>query len=1228
MIEKVMEKKLQVENECMVLKEGGLYIPVHVDGREIAMLVDTGAAHSFMTMDLLRVLGIKWMTSAKQLKVTSALGKEEVTNKRAQIRVQLGTVICKFPVWILEELQVPLIMGWEDQKRFEVHIDAAQERVSLRGQWVKMVQPEEILNPAYALESWLIPGESEVCLPMKVRGVVPGQQVLFQGETSKLLVARSLCAVESVLQEGGIQETCIWMPVVNTEPAEMRLMQGEQVGWTKLFAVSQAELQKAPREKKKIDFGRMEEKAQLAQVDVQIRKKLMELMQEYGEIFSEELKGASQKIPVQHEIILQEKGPVHVQMRRRSPAEEELEEKEVQRLYQWDLIESSVSAWNAPLLLIPKKDGKTRVVVDYRRLNAITKKVHYPLPRIDTMLDTLAGSSVFTVLDACSGYHQIQMNPADKEKTAFSSKSGHHQWKVMPMGLCNAPATYQRVMDCLLRGLKWQYCLIYIDDLIVYSQTSERHLEHLRKVFQVLKEANIKLKLSKCILMQREVCYLGHIISKEGTRPNPKLTEAVQHYPRPKDKHGVKRFLGLVGYYRRFIHHFAHLAKPISKLLRQQEEFKWGDEQEQSFQTLKSRLLDKPVLSFPDFRKPFEIYSDASDNCLGATLEQERKAIAYASRTLQEAEQHYPQHEKECLAAVWAIETFRPYVAGAHFILHTDAISLKWLMSQKLLKGRMARWTIRLQQYDCEIKHIPGEKLPQADALSRINQLTSRALPAEVRMEDVVTGNQLQKLQMNCEEVGRIYKSLVDENYDTEAVKKQWPKLREDFVMENGILHVLPQFSHRIGGLKMKVVIPKALRKELLEVAHQDPLSGHLGVEKTLTRLRESYYWPKMHQDVQKEVQQCAICQQVQAWSKAQPREAMKHIQAGEPFEILCMDYLGGLPETPRGNKYILLFVDAYTRWAEAAATRDESAETVASCLMNLIVCRHGVPQRIHSDQGANFMSELMKCMIAKLGAKQSKTTTYHPQGNGITERCNRSLITLLRKLALNDEGNWDLHLPKALLAYRTAVHNSTMYSPFELVYGRKAKLPLDFLVEKSPTRTSIPEFVQQQQEELKKAAELIRELQEKQQDKVAIGKRQVYGHHQLVWMHQEPVGVGHKLKAKWTGPWEIIEPMGNNVYKIDANGKEKLVNAMRLKPYIHQAEKPRLVEDEAQEPEYEVEMILQHQGEGECLQYLVKWKTYPVEESTWEPATQCHCPQKIADYWNAKKGQKKIAKC
>lgn len=454
------------------------------------------------------------------------------------------------------------------------------------------------------------------------------------------------------------------------------------------------------------------------------KEQLLALLLQYADVFATTRDDLGRTGKLKHDIDTAGAHPVRQRVRRIPPQRRQEVQELLNKMLENGVIKPSNSPWASPVVLVRKKDGSLRFCIDYRKLNQVTTKDAYPLPRVDDTLNALAGSQWFTTLDLLSGYWQVEVAEKDKGKTAFCTTEGLYEFNVMPFGLCNAPATFQRLMDLVLAGLDWSHCLVFIDDLVILGATFRTHLQNLQAVFQRLRDSNLRVKPSKCSFLQSKVHFLGHVVSRDGVSADPEKVDKVANWPVPTSTKEVQQFLGLAGYYRRFVKSFADIARPLHRLTERNAVFRWTKECEAAFTTLRKCLISSPVLAYPDHTKPFILDTDASNTGIGGVLSQqgpdgEERVIAYASRVLSKPERNYCVTRRELLAAIYFTQHFRLYLLGQQFTLRTDHGSLTWLKSFKEPDGQLARWLEHLQQFDFEIVHRPGHKHSNADALSR-----------------------------------------------------------------------------------------------------------------------------------------------------------------------------------------------------------------------------------------------------------------------------------------------------------------------------------------------------------------------------------------------------------------------------------------------------------------------------------------------------------------------------
>ncbi|XP_041961809.1 uncharacterized protein LOC121720042 [Alosa sapidissima] len=762
----------------------------------------------------------------------------------------------------------------------------------------------------------------------------------------------------------------------------------------------------------------------------------------------------------------------------------------LQGMLEGGVIRESSSPWASPVVLVRKKDQSWRFCVDYRKLNEVTHKDAFPLPRVEETLTCLKRAEWYSTLDLASGYWQVEVHPSDKEKTAFATPVGLYQFERMPFGLCNAPATFQRLMQRCLGGQVHDFLLIYLDDVIIYSPDFDSHLEHLGQVFLKLQDHGLKLQPSKCRLLQKSVKYLGHVVGGGGVATDPSKTQAVQQWPVPTTVREVRSFLGFVGYYRRFIPAFAQKASPLHALLRgtgghKTRSIKWTSDCERAFSQLKQALVKAPVLAYADFTLPFRLYTDASLHGLGAVLAQvqggRERVIAYGSRSLHDAEkqdQNYSAFKLELLALKWAVtDKFKDYLWGATFQVFTDHRPLLHLRTAKLGAVEQ-RWVAQLDNFDFSLCHKRAlSRLPEALLAGRVEAPTNGGTQ-EVWAERQGSDPDLtliRRWQQQGHEPSAVERQTLQ--LAGRQLLREWPNLT---VMEGVLLCKRPA-SGALGEVTA-VVVPVADRRQVW-TRYREAL-GHAKGYRLLAALRERVFWNGMNRDNRRWVRECTQCclnSNVEG-----PRAPLCSIDSSYPWETLALDYLS-LNRAGDRYPYILVIVDLFSRFAFAVPTKDQTAPTTAGVLWTTVFQSFGCPERILTDQGPAFEAELTQQLCGLYGCHKVRTTPYHPQGNGACERMNQTILGLLNTLSQREQGRWMEHLPELTHAYNNTPHSVTGLAPFFVLFGRHARLPVDQLmgVHRSEWRGNTLEWIGEHHGRLTSAYQLVRQgtQQRQQQD-------------------------------------------------------------------------------------------------------------------------------------------------
>jgi transposase InsO family protein len=941
---------------------------------------------------------------------------------------------------------------------------------------------------------------------------------------------------------------------------------------------------------------------------------------------------------VRHRIDLTDpmQSPIRQRYRRIPPAMFEEVRQHIEMMLACNVIRPSSSAWSSPVVLVRKSDGGLRFCVDYRQVNACTKRDAYDLPRIEETIDCLKGAKYFSCLDLKSGYWQVEMKEEDKPITAFSvGPLGFFEFNSMPFGLCNSPATFQRLMQQCLQDIHLEQCLIYLDDIVVFSSTIEEHLERLRAVFNRLNSFGLRLKPSKCQFLRTSVKYLGHVVSEAGVAVDPDKVAALRSMAAPTNVQELQRFLGFVGYHRRFIPKFSSLSRPLNDLLVAKRSFRWEEEQELAFQTLVAKVTEAPVLAYADFTSPFILHVDASMSGLGAMLMQvqggHRRVIAYASRSLRSPETRYPVHKLEFLALKWAVtEKFHDYLYGASFEVVTDNNPLTYVLRSAKLDATSHRWVSALAGYDFTITYQPGRDNVCADFLSRLPITQSaeavRTMLQSPLQQDIVTNAALQApeecfsvpslrpydmevTQQNDPVLKQLRLTFERQERPSQAARRnqpeelrkllrQWDKL----VLNRGVLYRKAVID---GETVTQLLIPSALRKEVMSSLHDN--MGHVGRDRTVDLVRHRVYWPGWYKDVLSKVQNCRNCICRKTLNDQAP---LVPIQSSQPLELVCMDYLS--LEASRGYGNVLVITDHFTKFAVAIATKNQTAHTTARVLYQDFVVRYGIPSRLHSDQGANFLSSVVKELCLLLGTERSRTTPYHPMGNGLCERFNRTLLTMLGCLEEDKKRTWKDHLSTVVHAYNCTRHASTGFSPYQLLFGRTPKLPVDVRLglEIGSSVEVKTEFVSTLQESLRNAWSTAAKLQmEASQDQKRSYDRKQKGFAlqvgDTVLVRQVGFQGPHKLANRWEKePYEVVsrpDPSGP-VYVVHRAGKRKrTVHRNMLFPVTARVDSPTVSHAAAVPRQRRSKTVVPAELDSEEEWYVLE---EPVAEPVPQPVT------------------------
>ena len=824
-------------------------------------------------------------------------------------------------------------------------------------------------------------------------------------------------------------------------------------------------------------------------------------------------------------------------------------------MMEMDVIEKSSSPWHSPSLLVKKKNGSYRYCIDFRKINEISEKDKYPLPHIDNVLESLKGAKYFSTLDLRSGYWQISVAEKDRDKTAFSCMGETYRFKRLPFGLHNGPATFQRLMQQILFPIIGNCAYCFLDDIIIFSDSFQKHAQDLNQTLSLLEKAGLKVSLEKCMFAQNSIKYLGHVVSEDGIQVDPEKVEAVKEMQEPKTVKQVRRFIGMSSYYRRFVPNFSTIAAPLTELTRKNTKFVWTQKHQEAFEKLKTSLINTPILCYPDYSKMFQIHCDASDIALGSVLMQKDEdgidhPVSYFSRKFNNAEINYTVTEKEALAIVESVKHYSQYVYGYHFQIYTDHAPLRYLFQYKTTIPRITRWAVLLSEFDYEMIYKPGKDNIIPDTLSRnvanVN-ITSRLDPA-----DVFNPTQVRKEQASDDNLKKIIECL-----ECGDISSLDPEIVEKYVLQQECLYLIEHANEEESNdTKLRLVVPKSMIKHALKLSHDSTLGGHYGFNKTSYRCRSMFYWPNQVKDIKEYISHCVLCQKRNFHGILQGKIGSLP-PVTRPLERIGVDLIGKISPSLSNNHYILTIVCHFTRFVQAYSLPDKKAETVATEFLDY-VCRYGCPEHIVSDRGSEFTAEIFKEIARQMKAKLHLTTSFHPQSNGLTESFNKLLKNTLHSLVQNDVKTWDEQLPCSVLALNCSYHPSIKNVPYTLFHGREPPIQYSELLKTSVLNYSLEDGTPKSlfarlQKAFNDAAEASREAHELNV-KYRRPKVVVLNEGDTVFLKNDAAvrGPYSKFQPRWLGPFFIVRKISELNYEIKPlgeKGRKQVVHINRLKP-------------------------------------------------------------------------------
>ena len=1080
---------------------GGRYLEVKVGDKVVSALLDTGADETLVKLDSLPQ-GTHIFPLENKVKLAD--GSDADIVGCAVVDLEIAKCIQKVTVLVSSKLYEDCLIGAKLLTQLGAKIDMSSGLLHVRTVTVPLqcspLSDRYNVSRVVVTDTVVVKARTEMVFCGEVRERrLQGQTCLLEPELpaeDKLGVCVARLAVK-------VDDYCVPIRVSNVSSEDVKVYKGTHIANVQIVGDEAVKRVGHPNSSDLPDFDKDLERV-TEHLTMPDRTDFRQILNEYKEVFT----GLGRTSIAEHCIPTGDNAPIFQNYR---PVPGHMRERVSEQLGR--LVDSGVmrpvpdSEWASPLVVVSKPHSKdVRICGDYRRLNKITTPCVQVIPHIESCLQKLSGAKLFTSLDLAQAYHQMPLHAADRAKTTVTTEFGLFEYQSCPYGLQGLPHSFNRAVAMALSGVSVDVYVQYFDDILVLAKDMNEMKSNLRAIFQCLQDAGFTLSLRKIRLCQREVKFLGFLVSSEGVACDPEKTRLIRDWPQPTTVKQVRSFLGLASYVRKFIPRFAELAKPLTRLTEKGVPFVWTSQTAEAFQALKAALGSPPVLAHPSFEKgapSFILDTDASGVAIGACLTQNARVIAYASRPLTKAERQYSVTKRELLAVVWGVQHFKQFLVGSRFILRTDHAALQWIFNCKNPQGQVARWLLMLSELDFVTKHRKGVLHTDGDALSRYPHpeesdcaegVTYRWIRVSVMSEDADVGEArivtevVDQVTEECQEPqvvravtsegeqtvnqssiqGMTIKELSQEQDRDEGIRelKAWKRKRvrprEKHMQTEGAKRLMREWrrlvvrgeehpvlyrrTQTVRGAPtcLQMVVPQHLRREILEALHCGYGGGYQGADRLEKLVRQRFYWPGIQSEVRSCCQRCEVCER----RRDAPRGSeapLGSLQSDGFMDRLDIDIVGPLPASePDGYKYVLTCIDSFTRFSWAFALPNQEARTIAQALMENVISVFGIPRSIHSDQGRNLTGKVMTELYSLLGIHSSTTSGYHPEGNSYSERSHRVLMAAVAKMCADHPKTWPTCLGPAVLSMNANVHDSIGMSPYEAVFGRQVKLPVD----------------------------------------------------------------------------------------------------------------------------------------------------------------------------------------
>lgn len=1154
-------------------------VPMFINGAHTNLLLDTGAARSFLRAELIP----ESLVSKTDVKAIGPSGEIIQIVGQAILPITAGNFRGEHNFLLAKDIGSNGLLGADFCRAHKVeNIDFKHAKIRLKNSEI----PFKIINgpkkPTSAARALRIArscsikprcGEAVACTvdaPAGSIGMACNEFERAKNLEKGMLIGNSVVRVNN--------SNIIHVPVSNFKSDEkVKLKQGQIIGQFENINRQTTVLPQQPanmtRNKKQTLSGLLPPvDLSLADISSEQKTEIEKLLIKYNNIFAKDANDLGLCTLVEHKITTTGP-PVRQPLRRTTREEKEIMKPELDKMLKAGIIVPTDSPWASNLVLVRKRDGSVRMCVDYRALNSQTQKDPWPLPRIDDCIDSLSGAKYFSSLDMLSSFWQIPIFKPDIPKTAFISPFGNFAFTRMAMGLVGSGATFSRCMNIVFADLiRADEVLVYLDDILAHSPTFKEHLKRLEAIFIRLQNANLKVKPTKTHICKKEVEFLGFLVSGNGVRVNPEKTRPILEWPTPQNVGELRCALGMFVYYKKFIKDYAKIALPLNTLLKKNTPYNWGKDQENAFNILKQKLTTPPILGFPQYHLPYIIRTDASGFGLGAVLSQEqptgeqggrteRRVIAYASRKLSEAEKKLAATEREMIGACWAVLHFKPYLRtkykNGEVILETDANPIAALNQQRDTSPKMGRYKMMLQEYNIKWKYTPGPQNGNADGLSRTpdRRSSEQKLVDDKKIEQEMEEPLDNLLQLNAvhiltpETISR-RRFILEQQKDAQVQKilghrqdiSNWDEM---FVIEDGLLK-------RTQGKHRQIVVPRPLQDTVMFICHDQ--NGHLGLQKCFVKLQERFYWKGYQSDLEKYIISCLECQRRQP--PPQQVAPLQSIVAYRPLELMSWD-VTGMAISDKGYRYLLVMLDVFSSFVEIFPLTNQDAGTIISCFKSYVY-RYGVPLRVQSDNGGCFAADATKEIMRIFGCKATYSSPY--RSSSVVERTHRTIKNMVSKMTIDKQKKWHEHIDAVKFAINTSISDTHQFTPFILWFSRPPQLPIDVLLQSSPEPISKIKFVADSQKAMRQAFELVRERADKarqyRREYMATHKNQPeelqVGQLVLMYCPVTKQGDSRKMNCPWYGPYFVIGKAGPVNYYIrlmDGSKQARLVHANFLKP-------------------------------------------------------------------------------